>query len=196
MSGVIFLPARWRGRGAGLAGVAVVAANIAPLPVAAQTQQQPAPARESECAGLPDRLAREGADWSRPARALRASPVADAAVGVALRERAVVTLAADARPIVLPRSAAAAAEGYGGFVAFRSAAAGPYRISLDERAWIEVVAQGSTRPAVATESDKRMRCFGVAKNLSFELSADTLYFVQLSGAGRPSVGLLISPPAD
>jgi hypothetical protein len=41
-----------------------------------------------------------------------------------------------------------------------------------------------------------MRCFGVSKNLAFELSADALYSVQISGASRPSVGLLISPPGD
>lgn len=97
---------------------------------------------------------------------------------------------------VQPGSGSAAAQGYGGFVAFRTGRAGPYRVSLDERAWIEIIAQGSNRPSVETESDKRMRCFGVSKNLAFELSADTLYSVQISGAGRPSAGLLISPPGD
>ena len=86
--------------------------------------------------------------------------------------------------------------GFGGFVAFRSAAAGAYRISLDDRAWIEVTNQKLEQPALVIYSDKRLRCFGVGKNLAFELRADTVYLVQLSGASRPGVGLLVSPPIE
>jgi hypothetical protein len=127
---------------------------------------------------------------------MRVSPVPDGASSVRLRQRSLLTLTPDVTLAVQPGNGSAAAQGYGGFVAFRTGRAGPYRVSLDERAWIELIAQGSNRPSVATESDKRMRCFGVSKNLAFELSADALYSVQISGASRPSVGLLISPPGD
>ncbi|MBS1171493.1 MAG: hypothetical protein H6R12_323, partial [Proteobacteria bacterium] len=36
----------------------------------------------------------------------------------------------------------------------------------------------------------------IVKNLSFELAAGTRYWVQLSGAGRDTLDLMVSPPAE
>lgn len=153
---------------------------------------------EAGCDALPPALAREGADWRQPARALRAGAGVRLAPVVTARERVSLTLlpAADADLAVEPRRDGGMTGGYAGFVAFRTGAAGAYRVSLDDRAWIEVVTADSSRPSVVTQSDKRMRCFGVGKNLAFELAADTLYAIQVSGASRPGVGLMVSPPAQ
>jgi hypothetical protein len=194
------MTARGRVPGAGLRalGAAVVVACIVPVQANAQTESARAPARsaEPECVSLPDAIERDGADWVKPARMLQASAQPDPAVAIGLRERAALTLAADATVslLVQPRGGPAQAGGYGGFVAFRSGPGGPYRVSLEERAWIEIIGQASAHPAVVTLSDKRMHCFGVGKNLVFELAADTPYFIQLSAAARPAMGLLVSPP--
>ncbi|MCK7481387.1 MAG: hypothetical protein M0C28_32515 [Candidatus Moduliflexus flocculans] len=42
------------------------------------------------------------------------------------------------------------AAGFGGFVALQAGRAGAYRVSLDERAWIELIAEPSGRAAVVT----------------------------------------------
>jgi hypothetical protein len=181
-------------------GAAAAVACMIPLKLAAQVASPPAAAQSpgKACVSLPVAVERDGTDWGKPARAFKASAQPDYAVAVGLRERAALTLepAAALRPIIQPRSERVEAGDFGGFIAFRSGPAGAYRISLEQRAWIEVVDQGSGRPAVVTQSDKRMRCFGVGKNLTFELAADTPYFVQLSGAARQAMGLLVSPPGD
>jgi hypothetical protein len=179
---------------------AAAAACMVSIAVAAQESSLPAAAQShgQECVSLPVAVERDGTDWGKPARAVKASAQPDSTVAVGLRERAALTLepAAALKPVIQPRSERVEAGEFGGFIAFRSGPAGAYRISLEQRAWIEVVDQGSGRPAVVTQSDKRMRCFGVGKNLMFELAADTPYFVQLSGAARQAMGLLVSPPGD
>jgi len=171
---------------------AAARAVLAMLPVVAAAQASGDP----ECAALPATVARDGADWRAPARALRTAPAPAAEASVGVRERATLTLNSGpaVKLAIEPRREEARADGYAGFVAFRSSVSGAYRVSLDDRAWIEVIEAGSNRPAMVAQSDKRMRCFGVGKNLSFELERDTVYFVQISGASRPGVGLLVSPP--
>lgn len=144
-----------------------------------------------DCTALPPVLERDGADWRRPARVFRASPRPDAGVAVSLRERVSLTLGSVGQTplVVQPGSSERAAEdGYRGFVAWRTGKAGDYRVSLDDRAWLEVIAQGAAQPSVVTFSDKRLACFGVVKNLTFALRADMVYFIQiLAQAGRASV---------
>lgn len=189
-------------RGRRRAGVAMALACLvcacSPVQLSSPSSMPAVTSASAECGSLPATVQRDGEDWRRPARAVKATlqPDPDAAVGV--RKRASVTLSSGAamRLVVPPRGERSEAGGFAGFVAFRSGRAGDYRISIEDRAWIEVIAQASMSPAVVTQSDKRMRCFGVGKNLAFELMADTLYFVQLSAASRPAIGLLISPPGN
>lgn len=187
----------------GAQGVVLVAAAAAlawSLPAMAQTSSSAPSSSASgrlDCSALPPVLARDGADWRRPARVFRASPRPAADVAVSLRERVSLTLgnAAQTPLVVQPGSSERAAEdGYRGFVALRTGKSGDYRVSLDDRAWIEVIAQGVAQPSVVTFSDKRLACFGVVKNLTFALRADTVYFIQISRASRPGIGLLVSPP--
>lgn len=48
--------------------------------------------------------------------------------------------------------------------------------------------------AAAISSDKRLRCAGIAKNLSFELAAQTRYSLQISGSLEPTIDLLVTAP--
>jgi hypothetical protein len=174
----------------------VAAATVIPGQAAAQAALEEQSSNDA-CANLPPALAAEAEAWRRPARALRASAAPEVANSVQLFERVTLTLGPEgAMKAMLTPGERPPGDGFGGFVAFRSTRAGAYRILLDDRAWIEVTNQKLEQPALAIYSDKRLRCFGVGKNLAFELKADTLYLVQLSGASRPGVGLLVSTPIE
>lgn len=160
---------------------------------------EPAPAAVApDCQSLPPALAREVDAWRLEARAAKAGTTLAAAPVIDADRRYRLALPPDAelKLKISPQRATNPPAGFGGFVALQAGRAGAYRVSLDERTWIEVIAEPSGRAAVVTQSDKRLRCAGIVKNLSFELAAGTRYWIQLSGAGRDTLDLMVSSPAE
>ncbi|MBS1136205.1 MAG: hypothetical protein H6R11_159 [Proteobacteria bacterium] len=167
-------------------------------PGAAAAAEPGSTAVAADCQSLPPALAREVEAWSTEARAAKAGTAAAAAPAIDPGRKYHISLASDAELTlrISPQRAMNPPAGFGGYVALQAGLAGAYRVSLDERAWIELVAEPTGRAAVVTHSDKRLRCAGIVKNLSFELAAGTRYWVQLSGAGRDTLDLMVSPPAE
>jgi hypothetical protein len=155
-------------------------------------------ARAGDCTSLPPALSREVVAWRGAAQAARAGAAADSApvVGAGRRYGLALVPGQQVALRIVPRRGAPQASSFGGFVAIQSGPAGAYRVSLSERAWVEVIADASGVAAQAAQSDVRLRCAGIAKNLSFELAAQTRYLLQLSGAERESVDVMVFPPAE
>jgi hypothetical protein len=167
-------------------------------PGAAAAAEPASPAVAADCHSLPPALAREVQAWRMEARAVKVGTSTAAAPAIDPGHKYHISLASDAELTlrISPQRAMNPPAGFGGYVALQAGRAGAYRVSLDERAWIELIAEPSGRAAVVTHSDKRLRCAGIVKNLSFELAAGTRYWVQLSGAGRDTLDLMVSPPAE
>lgn len=112
---------------------------------------------------------------------------------VAIGQHTRLVLRADgAATFDLPPRARPGDGAFAGHVTLRTGRAGLYRVSASQRVWIDLVADGV--PALAVGSDKRLRCAGIAKNLSFELTEDTRYSVQVSGGIEAAIDILITPP--
>ena len=167
-------------------------------PGAAAAAEPASPAVAADCQSLPPALAREVQAWRMEARAVKVGTSTAAAPAIDLGHKYRLALAPDAEVMlrISPQRAMNPPAGFGGYVALQAGRAGAYRVSLDERAWLELVAEPSGRAAVVTHSDKRLRCAGIVKNLSFELAAGTRYWIQLSGAGRDAAELMVSAPAE
>jgi hypothetical protein len=167
-------------------------------PVEAPAAEPPDAATAGDCTSLPPALSREVVAWRGAAQAARAGAAADSApvVGAGRRYGLVLVPGQQVALRIVPRRGTPQAGSYGGFVAIQSGPAGAYRVSLSERAWVELIADASGAAAQAAQSDVRLRCAGIAKNLSFELAAQTRYLLQLSGAERESVDVMVFPPAE
>jgi hypothetical protein len=80
-----------------------------------------------------------------------------------------------------------------GLLLFRSGKAGRYRIALTSRHWIDVLHQGKAVESVAHQDGSG--CEWVHKVVEFELPANLMLVLQLSGASDEKVGLVITAPA-
>lgn len=167
-------------------------------PAEAAAVEPPDAATAGECTSLPPALSRELVAWRGAAQAARAGAAADSAPVIGAGRRYGLALVPSQQVVVriVPRRSTPQASGFGGFVAIQSGPAGAYRVSLSQRAWVEVIADASGAAAQAAQSEVRLRCAGIAKNLSFELAAQTRYLLQLSGAERESVDVMVFPPAE
>jgi hypothetical protein len=149
------------------------------------------------CGSLPAALAPVARDWRQSGRNLPASPAAPPGANLRLKERVHAELlpleavSLSKQPPKAPRAGT-----FAGLFAFRTDAAGLYRVSSDEKVWVELIAVSSGEPAIATHSDKRLRCAGIIKDIVFELKAGTGYWLQVTGSTRPSIGLMVYPAND
>lgn len=172
----------------------VCLAALAPV-VSAQTATA-APAASPCAAPVPAELAPLFADWARPAKAVAivTRPEGDPIVPLNTKVRLKLVPAEQVTLAAKPRSPEMAS-GVAGLVTFRSGKAGEYRFSTSAYAWIEItpVGGGGEKPGI-TNSDRRVTCAGIGKNLGFELAADTHYWFQISGTDKEDVDLLITPP--
>jgi hypothetical protein len=178
--------------------IGVVSSICCLCPADAAAAEPPDAAAVGECPSLPPALSHEIAAWRGAAHAARAGAAADSApvIGAGRRYGLALVPGQEVAVRIVPRRSTSQAGGFGGFVAFQSGPAGAYRVSLGDRAWVEVIADASGAAAQAAQSDVRLRCAGIAKNLSFELAAQTRYLLQLSGAERESVDVMVFPPAE
>ena len=154
------------------------------------------------CLNLAPDLARAAKEWQRPAQDGKVldRPEGDADLPAGVKIKITLYPSEKVTLAMAPRNPEVNVAGYSGLVSFHTGKAGPYRVLMTQYIWLEMIdASGKTAAitvrAGALDSNKQLnRCAGMGKNLSFDLAADTRYWLQLSGAQMRPVELAISAP--
>lgn len=94
---------------------------------------------------------------------------------------------------VPPARSRGAPDAKAGIFLFRSGKAGKYRVALTSSHWIDVLHQGKSIDSV--DHQGRNGCEWVRKVVEFELPANIMLVLQLSGATDAKVSLAITAPA-
>jgi len=81
---------------------------------------------------------------------------------------------------------------FGGYFPVDVAKAGRYRIALSQGAWIDLVQKGETLKLA--DHAHGPNCSGIAKIVAFDLEPGR-YWIQLSDAKQPSIGVAVSAPS-
>lgn len=158
------------------------------------------PASESDplCLSMPPALARAATEWKQPATTNvkvqnRPEGEEDAPVGTKFK----VTLL-PIKDVYLPAkpNKMVKVRDFGGLLSFRSGKAGTYRILMSQYAWLEILDSTTYHLAGVFDSDKRLdTCSGMGRNVSFDLSANTRYWLQMSGVKEGAAAeIVISAP--
>jgi hypothetical protein len=154
---------------------------IALLAAAPALAQEP-----TGCASLKWPLDQERALLAKPAQLASGGALADisTAVNVTLAPLADAKLPSPpSRPSKYPNSLA-------GFLRAPAPAAGVYRITLAQGAWIDVIQDGHPLKSVGFTGAKG--CDGLAKSVKFDLAASP-YVIEVSGTSAPAVALVVTP---
>jgi len=157
------------------------------------------PTSESDplCLSMPPHIARAAAEWKNPATITaqvlnRPESGTDVPTGTKFKATLLpiknVYLPAKPNKMVKVRD-------FGGLVSFSSGKAGTYRILLSQYAWLEII-DPAYMLAEVFDSDKRLdTCSGMGRNVSFDLSANTRYWLQMSGVKQGAeIEIVISAP--
>ena len=138
-------------------------------------------------------------DMSRELNLLRATPVAadalttidEKAKSSPLDRRLDLTLrpAADVKLLAQP-GRVHGADTYAGLLKVRLPRASSYRISSDQRLWIDVVGPGGV--VKSTKFAMQPGCNRLHKSVAFRLEPDIDYWIQISGSPAPDPILLIT----
>jgi hypothetical protein len=138
-------------------------------------------------------------DMSREFNLLRATPIAANALGTIdgeakyapLDRRLDVTLrpAADVKLLAEP-GRAHGADTYAGLLKLRLPRTSSYRISSDQRLWIDVI--GPDGVVKSTKFAMQPGCDKLHKSVAFRLEPDIDYWIQISGGPTPNPILLIT----
>lgn len=178
--------------------IGVLLAASGSMALAQDTPAQPNP----YCENLAPDLARAAKEWQRPAQDGKVldHPEGDADLPAGVKIKITLYPSEKVTLAMAPRNPEVNVAGYSGLVSFHTGKAGPYRVLMTQYIWLEMIdASGKTAAitvrAGALDSNKQLnRCAGMGKNLSFDLAADTRYWLQLSGAQMRPVELAISAP--
>ncbi len=140
-----------------------------------------------------------GWNMAREFDLMRASPIARAALAkqdhdareVPLDRRLEVKLApAGDVPLLVKPQREPAADTYSGLLMLKVPRIGTYRVSTDQRLWMEVIG-----PDGAVKSSKFANapdCKVLHKSVAFRLQPDTEYWIQLSGSSVANAVVLIT----
>lgn len=159
--------------------------------------EMPASASDPLCLSMPPDIARAAAEWKHPVTInvdvlSRPENGADVPAGTKFK-----TTLLPFKSVSLPAKPGKEVKvrDFAGLVSFRSGKAGTYRILLSQYAWLELI-DPTNRLAGVLDSDKRLdTCSGMGRNVSFELAADTRYWLQMSGVKQGAeVEVMISAP--
>lgn len=143
------------------------------------------PASESDplCLSMPPALARAAAEWKQPVTInvkVRNRPESEEDVPVGTKFKVALLPIKDVYLPAKPNKMVKVRD-FGGILSFRSGKAGTYRILMSQYAWLEII-DSTYMLAGVFDSDKRLdTCSGMGRNVSFELSANTRYWLQMSG---------------
>jgi hypothetical protein len=153
----------------------------------------PASSADDPCAAFGWNVARERALFATAAQRMAAGKDAPAAPRISTDRLYDLTLVAQdqvhfgvAPPGKQPRCESA----FAGVVRLRLSAPGLYRFSLDQAAWIDVVA--ADQPIAAEDFQGRSGCQAPHKIVQFVLPAGRDLVLQLSGAQGPLVRLAVT----
>lgn len=175
-------------------------ALLAAWGTAALAQATPA---DPNCATMDPDLLRAAAEWSRPAIDAKVldRPEGDAEFTSGAKYKVTLLPSEKVTLPKNPRNPEANVEGFSGLVSFHTGKAGPYRILLNQYLWLEMidasggVADVGLRAGILDSNRRLNRCTGMGKNLGFLLSADTRYWLQMTGAKKgPVAEVVISAP--
>lgn len=135
------------------------------------------------------------ADWRLPAQQIKplSRPEGDAPVPVGIKVK--LTLLPSEKVSLVVQEEELKTVKYAGLLTFRTGKAGGYRILSDPYMWFELVPTNAPdQTATAGKSDKRLKCYGIMRNIAFELAADTRYWFQISGSPDADIEVQILPP--
>jgi hypothetical protein len=168
-----------------------------PCPLNSETAS-PNAEPDALCSTMPADLLRAAAEWSKPAAALSLKALdhaeGDADISVGSKVKVHLSPSQNVSLLINPGKTARVIN-FAGLVSFRSGKAGPYRILLSQYMWLETI-DASGKPAIVLDSNRRLdTCSGMGRNVSFDLAANTRYWLQMSGAKKgDEVELVISAP--
>jgi len=138
-------------------------------------------------------------DMSRELNLLRATPIAADALAAIdqgakyapLDRRLDLTLkpVADVKLLAEP-GRAHGADTYAGLLKLRLPRTSTYRISTDQRLWIDIVGPGGV--VKSTKFAMQPGCDQLHKSVAFRLEPDIDYWIQISGSPTPNAVLLIT----
>lgn len=168
-----------------------------PCPVNAGTAA-PADPDPQLCSTLPPDLARAAAEWERPdapsiVNALNRSE-GEANVPFGTKVKTKLFPFQDVSLLAKPNKSVKV-KNFAGLLSFRTDKAGAYRFLLSQYAWLELI-DASGQLAVVLDADLRLdNCTGMGRNVSFQLDANTRYWLQMSGVKNGAeLELVISAP--
>lgn len=153
------------------------------------------PTSVDDCPPLSAARAKLVADWRLPAQQIHplSRPEGEAPIPVGVKVK--LTLFPSEKVSLIIQEEELKTVKYAGLLTFRTGKAGGYRILSDPYMWFELVPTSTLDyPATAGKSDKRLKCYGIMRNIAFELAADTRYWFQISGSPDADIELKILPP--
>lgn len=156
---------------------------------------KPAPSSTKDCPLLSPARAQIVADWEGPAQQIQplSRPEGDAPIPVGTKVK--LTLFPSEKVSLIMEEEELKTVKYAGLLTFRTGKAGNYRILANPYMWFEVAPTDAPEQIViAGKSDKRLKCYGIMRNITFELAADTRYWLQISGAPEEEIEVLIAAP--
>ena len=153
------------------------------------------PLSVSDCPLLSPARAQIVADWERPAQQIQplSRPEGDAPVPVGTKVK--LTLLPSEKVSLIVEEEELKTVKYAGLLTFRTGKAGAYRLLANPYMWFELApTDAPDQVAIAGKSDKRLKCYGIMRNITFELAADTRYWFQISGSPEAEIEVLIAAP--
>ena len=154
------------------------------------------PPAESDCPPLSPERIKLVEDWRRPAQQIQllSRPEGDAPIPVGIKVK--LTLLPSEKVSLVVQEEELKTVKYAGLLTFRTGKAGGYRFLTTPYVWLELVPIGAPdQKAYASSTDRRFKCYDIKKNIIFNnLSADTRYWLQISGSPLDEVEMLIAAP--
>lgn len=149
----------------------------------------------SGCPPLTPGRAQMVADWANPAQLIHplSRPEGDAPVPVGTKVK--LTLLPSEKVSLIVEEEEMKTVKYAGLLTFRTGKSGGYRFLSDPYMWFELApVDAPDQVAIAGKSDKRLKCYGITRNIVFELAADTRYWFQISGSPEAEIEAMIVAP--
>lgn len=144
------------------------------------------------CTGFKFDLTRELALFAGTAQSLAAANSATDAPSVQSDRLYALKLAAqaDVHFASQPGKAAANEGSYAGILKFVPAHSGALRVTINNAAWLDLVANGTTIPS--TDHTGKGSCKWLHKSVLFNVAKDQPVYVQISGSALPEVRLTLT----
>lgn len=165
---------------------------------AAGTGKNPAPPSVPGCPALPPFRAQLLADWDKPAQQIHPLSRSEGEMPVPVGTKFIVTLLPSDDVSLVWQEEEGKRIQFAGLLTFHTGKAGGYRFLTTPYVWLELVPNNlPEQKEYASSTDRRFKCYGIKKNIIFNnLSADTTYWLQVSGSPQSEVEMLIAVPEE